>query len=47
MILGSSLSSPALDIIWLAETSTAHLLENVTLGGIVARVSMNEEHSDR
>ncbi|PAV61178.1 hypothetical protein WR25_01348 [Diploscapter pachys] len=46
-VQGSSLSSSALDIIWLTETSTAHLLENVTLGGIVARISMNDEHSDR
>ncbi|PAV84226.1 hypothetical protein WR25_25502 [Diploscapter pachys] len=45
-VQGSSLSSSALDIIWLTETSTAHLLENVTLGGIAARIFMNDEHSN-
>ncbi|KAL6727924.1 hypothetical protein Aduo_009760 [Ancylostoma duodenale] len=45
-VQGTSLTAPAVDIIWLTDTATAHLLENVTLGTIVARLSLNEEQKD-
>uniref|UniRef100_A0A8R1DW71 Cadherin domain-containing protein n=1 Tax=Caenorhabditis japonica TaxID=281687 RepID=A0A8R1DW71_CAEJA len=45
-VMGSSLASPPLDIIWLADSNSAHLPENSTLGSIVARVSVAEEYRD-
>ncbi|CAJ0598058.1 unnamed protein product [Cylicocyclus nassatus] len=45
-VQGTSLTAPAVDIIWLTETATAHFLENITLGTIVARLSLNEEQKD-
>ncbi|KAK6049398.1 hypothetical protein COOONC_13097 [Cooperia oncophora] len=45
-VQGTSLTAPAIDIIWLTETAMAHILENVTLGTIVARLSLNEEQKD-
>ncbi|KAK6741934.1 hypothetical protein RB195_009672 [Necator americanus] len=45
-VQGTSLTAPAVDIIWLTDTATAHLLENITLGTIVARLSLNEEQKD-
>ncbi|CAD6188151.1 unnamed protein product [Caenorhabditis auriculariae] len=46
VVQGATLTPPAIDLIWLTEASAAHLLENATLGSIVARVSLNEEHKD-
>uniref|UniRef100_A0A1I7WFF6 C2 domain-containing protein n=1 Tax=Heterorhabditis bacteriophora TaxID=37862 RepID=A0A1I7WFF6_HETBA len=46
-VQGTSLSSQALDIVWLTETESAHLLENITLGSIVARISLNNKQGDR
>ncbi|CAI5444414.1 unnamed protein product [Caenorhabditis angaria] len=43
-VLGSSLSAPPLDVIWLVESNSAHLMENSTLGSIVARVSLSPEY---
>ncbi|CAI2349499.1 unnamed protein product [Caenorhabditis sp. 36 PRJEB53466] len=45
-VMGSSLASPPLDIIWLVESNSAHLMENATLGSIVARVSIAPEYRD-
>uniref|UniRef100_A0A0K0CYT5 Cadherin domain protein n=1 Tax=Angiostrongylus cantonensis TaxID=6313 RepID=A0A0K0CYT5_ANGCA len=45
-VLGTSLTAPAVDIIWLTDSGTAHFLENITLGTIVARLSLNEEQKD-
>ncbi|WKX99860.1 hypothetical protein Q1695_014607 [Nippostrongylus brasiliensis] len=42
-VQGTSLSAPAIDIIWLTDTAMAHILENITLGTIIARLSLNEE----
>lgn len=45
-VMGATLASPPLDIIWLVESNSAHLMENATLGSIVARVSIAEEYRD-
>ncbi|CAI4230398.1 unnamed protein product [Auanema sp. JU1783] len=47
-VQGSTHDAPALDIIWLTDTTTAHLMENITLGSIVARLSVheNKKHSN-
>ncbi|EGT55018.1 hypothetical protein CAEBREN_30957 [Caenorhabditis brenneri] len=45
-VMGSTLASPPLDIIWLVESNSAHLLENSTLGSIVARVSIAQMYRD-
>ncbi|PIC41155.1 hypothetical protein B9Z55_008674 [Caenorhabditis nigoni] len=45
-VMGSTLASPPLDIIWLVESNSAHLPENTTLGSIVARVSIAQMYRD-
>ncbi|XGW17440.1 hypothetical protein V3C99_002216 [Haemonchus contortus] len=45
-VQGTSLTAPAIDIIWLTDSSMAHILENITLGTIVARLSLNHEQKD-
>ncbi|KJH47340.1 cadherin domain protein [Dictyocaulus viviparus] len=45
-VLGHSLTPPPIDIIWLTDTGTAYFLENITLGTIVARLSLSDEQKN-
>ncbi|CAB3401583.1 unnamed protein product [Caenorhabditis bovis] len=42
-VLGATLSAPPIDVIWLVESS---LMENATIGSIVARASIADEYRD-